>query len=114
MGLRRSPNLTKLAPPGPTHPPSLYSVQPPPWPPAGWGQLPCLPTLTSLFLKPLPIPAESGVQALRLSPQIMRVKWTHKQVPRELVKGEDMVGRDQMTFLIKCLLCDRAPPCDKN
>lgn len=32
----------------------------------------------------------------------MRVKWTHKQVPREL-KGEDMVGRDQMTFLIKCL-----------
>lgn len=53
-----------------------------------------LPTLTSLFLKPLPIPAESGVQALRLSPQIMRVKWTHKQVPRELVKGEDMVGRD--------------------
>lgn len=88
--------------------PCSSCVQPPPWPPAGWGQLPGLCQLCLLFLKPLPIPAESGVPARRLFFPDYELKQTHKQVPRELVKGEKiiMVGRNQMTFPIKCLLCD--------
>lgn len=85
----------------PTHP-----LQPPPLPPAGWGQLSeCLPSNSDLFLKLFPTLLSQEVKALG-APWGLTVKWTHKPVPRELVEGgrEDMVDLNRVTFAFSAFL----------
>lgn len=71
---------------------------------AGGSSLVTLPTDLCFYS---PSPPLLSLEFKSLSPQSMRVKGTHTQVPRGLVKGEGVVGLNRMTFPIKCLLSDQ-------